>query len=277
MRDGLLEVTILSLDRRSRFTGRRCRATVVAAVVLAVPLLTTLPLHAGAPAPDSVTAAVEPAGTTSGFDVDVASRYVWRGLLWSEREVVQPSLWISHGGTTLSLWGSAPVQGSETRFDEVDLVLAHERSFGSITLEGTASIYYYPDDPAAATSEVQLAASHGWDNGVSIGILASADVVEYPGATFGQASLSHEVALDGVTLRSEVRYGLGSPRFVTAYVAEGTRSLSIVGGSLSLTIPAGGLALRPHLELDRPVGGTSRRLVAEHAPLVVGLAVSREF
>lgn len=68
----------------------------------------------------------------SGIDinasVDLYSRYVWRGLLFTDAPSIQPSITVSKGGFSATVWGS---YATSKNYAEVDLFLAY--STGNLT------------------------------------------------------------------------------------------------------------------------------------------------
>jgi hypothetical protein len=82
---------------------------------------------------------------TASADVGVFDKYVWRGYELSDDSVViQPSTTISYKDFSFNLWGNldTEVDGEdEGQFNETDMTLSYEKSFGPACL-GLGYIYY---------------------------------------------------------------------------------------------------------------------------------------
>jgi hypothetical protein len=103
-------------------------------------------------------AAVSPAANTEppaappdrvSLGVDLVSRYVWRGLAFSDAPCLQPWAGVSFAGIALSTWGSfafAPSAGDEdgSTLTEVDLSLARSLELPQGTVTATLGDYHYP-------------------------------------------------------------------------------------------------------------------------------------
>jgi hypothetical protein len=81
--------------------------------------------------------------------VDLVSRYVWRGLTFSDAPCLQPWAGVSLAGFALSTWGSfafAPSAGDEdgSTLTEVDLFLARSLELPQGTVTATLGDYHYP-------------------------------------------------------------------------------------------------------------------------------------
>jgi len=132
------------------------------------------PIHQRTPEP----------GVTWGGEVDSSSRYVWRGLPYSEGAVVWPSAWISGKGFTFSLWVNADHR-YRPRFNEYDVSAAYERTVGRLTVTGTFSRYTYREvagDPGS-TSEAVVRAVYSIGPGEAFAT-SSFDVEKYRGAYY---------------------------------------------------------------------------------------------
>lgn len=100
----------------------------------------------------------ETSGTAS---VDIMSNYVWRGIKLSHSYVVQPSVGITYGGFSTSLWSnwdSDYLNTDKGELTETDLVLEYARSFDKLSL--AAGYIYYGLDTIEDTQEVYLAVGY---------------------------------------------------------------------------------------------------------------------
>ncbi len=86
----------------------------------------------------------EEEGPSGGADVAVLSQYIWRGYALSDSSlVIQPSISAGYKGFGLNLWGNLDTDYYDTGkdFNETDLTLSYDKSFGMVGL-GLGYIYY---------------------------------------------------------------------------------------------------------------------------------------
>lgn len=78
------------------------------------------------------------------FSVDIVSRYLWRGLLYSPSPNIQPTLTFSAGGFSIGAWGSYSLS---EQYAEVDLFVSYNT--GPLTL---MVFDYYAEDETDLTA-----------------------------------------------------------------------------------------------------------------------------
>ncbi len=86
----------------------------------------------------------EEEGPSGGADVALLSQYIWRGYALSDSSlVIQPSISAGYKGFGLNLWGNLDTDYYDTGkdFNETDLTLSYDKSFGMVGL-GVGYIYY---------------------------------------------------------------------------------------------------------------------------------------
>lgn len=141
---------------------------------------------------------------TASADVSFLSQYIWRGYEFSKDSlVIQPSVTVGYKGFSLNVWGnldtdtySGPNRG-ESKWNETDMTVAYETSFGPIGI-GVGYIYYALDS-AEDTQEFYL--SVGGDVLLAPTLTVYRDVDEYHGWYFNLGishsfDLPHEITLD---------------------------------------------------------------------------------
>jgi hypothetical protein len=214
-----------------------------------------------------------------GLETDFSSRYVFRGIPYSQGPVTQSMAWTELSGLTVYGWGNlvlspAPLQES---LDEIDLGVSYARQVGRLLLEPALDVYLYRGPPpfsVPSTGEASLRLSHpvGPTRVFTKQVL---DVGRYPGAYFGEAGLSAEHGLGrSVTVGAALSVGWASGRFNQAYFKVPKPALNLVAAEVALTwAPSDRVHLRPHLELTRiPDGELSSGLESPHT-VSFGLAV----
>lgn len=164
---------------------------------LLVLLPITLSFHGPAYADDS--------GWAVDFDLTYNSKYVWRGILFVDDPVLQPSVNVSKGGFTFNVWGNyeltdvndygAPYGDGKNKFTEIDLTAEYAFSWGDFSFPVGIIHYLFPNTPAAATTEIYAGASYDWV--VSPGLTVYQDIDEAHGQ-YVLASASYSLGLPAI-------------------------------------------------------------------------------
>jgi hypothetical protein len=229
-----------------------------------------------APADDAGNAGAAKA-LSYGAEVDVSSRYVWRGLAFSEYPVLQPSARLSAYGATLGLSSSAYLgaePGVEDTVSELDVTGNYTFTFGATSLTPSIGAFFYPHAPW--TSE--LGATLSQDLSVLLLQTRQAlDIADNAGGWYGDVAAGRSQPLGAsVLLNATTSLGWGSGSFGRYYIDD-----SIVGmhwGALqldtSLVISAtDAVYLRLHGTASRLVERSIRELAPEANLLSGGLAL----
>jgi hypothetical protein len=92
--------------------------------------------------------AEDEAKPSASGDVGVFSQYIWRGYeLSKDSIVIQPSATVSYKDVSFNLWGNLDTDyygdttRNEAQFNETDMTLSYDKSFGMVGL-GVGYIYY---------------------------------------------------------------------------------------------------------------------------------------
>ena len=215
-----------------------------------------------------------------GFETDVSTRYVFRGLAYSRGGVNQSRVWGRTSGFTLYGWGNVVLssQPLQERLDEVDVGVSYAHQAKGLLLEPGIDVYLYRGQPpfdVPSTGEVSLKLSHPMGR-AGLFTRQVVDVHRYRGAYFGEAGASCERGLGRrARLAASVSIGWASAGFNAAYFKVRKPALDLVAAELSLSYAASDrLELRPHLTLTRIVDGELARAVATPNQASFGLAVA---
>jgi len=216
-----------------------------------------------------------------GAELDGNSRYVWRGLAFSDGPVLQPSAWVSLAGFTLTPWANFAFREGDAGagFNELDFTLDYSRDVFSLTVNPSFSVYLYPNQAdAPPTGELALALSYPVGP-VSIFSDHSVDMIATPGAYFGDAGLSFESDLvQSLAVEASAYAGWGSARFNEANVGVNRAALNVAGIDLTLTwSPLGLLYLRPHVAASSLLDAGLREATERPFNVTAGLAIGRDF
>jgi uncharacterized protein (TIGR02001 family) len=79
-----------------------------------------------------------------GVNVDLASRYVWRGFDFGNSVSIQPTLSYSLGGFSVGLWGSYALAYELADYDEIDIFASYAISTKAGTFKPLVTDYTFP-------------------------------------------------------------------------------------------------------------------------------------
>jgi len=249
--------------------------------VLVAVLLGTAPAWAGDDAP---VPAPKARAVSVGLEVDVSSRYLWRGFAWGDGAVVQPSAWLTRGPLSVGLWSSAERASGESTFagwraTELDLTVSYETSWRSVTITPSLAVYDYADEedsPATAEALLELSVPVGPFEVVSNHAF---DVDEYHGAYYGDLGLAFTRRLGEETEARATGYaGWASRQFTVAYGGVATGGMFLLGVAVAIEhCPT----LLPCVRLHGEATTITRQSLADAAGgrsrWSVGVALGREF
>ena len=188
-------------------------------------------------------------GPTANVAVPVLSAYVWRGIVVTDKPVVQPNATISSHGFSLNTWANynltdAYSKESENEFSEVDLTLSYSRAVGPVTLGASYAEYLYPhqtligaDGTASAapgTREVQASVSF-----TSVPLTPTLTLVrdiDEIGGFYASLAFSQSFSLsDKVGLALGFSTGVGDADYNAGYF--GTDKTKLNDGNISVGLP----------------------------------------
>ena len=204
---------------------------------------------------------------TVGASADLVSSYVWRGIQYSNRANLQPSVWLDKGAWELGTWGSHEFKGDDG-FHEQDFWLTYslpEASIGSLAV--TLNDYFSTQDsqhnrfldysgvencsadegvgdpPRCGTGNhtLEVVGSYSAPT-VPIGLMVAYNFYNDPeNALYSEASFTPEVAgfelgltAGGVLRKSEWYYGVDKASFTNLGASIG-RSLEMASFSIPLS------------------------------------------
>ena len=152
----------------------------------------------------AIAAADEPSLSTS-VSVDFMSKYIWRGQLISDDYAFQPSVGVSYGGLSASLWGNMDLtdyrkfhalgeEASAGEFSEYDWTIGYaDKIPGSDILKYSVGvIYYYFPSLTDDGDTMEVYAGLGLDMPLSPTLTVYRDVDEAD-STYAAFSVSHSI------------------------------------------------------------------------------------
>ena len=249
--------------------GTGCRTTWLAICVA------TLPAGAAAQPPS--------AGWTWSAEADVVSRYVWRGIPYSDGAVVQPSTWVSGHGVTFTVWSNLVVADAINRgtFDQVFVTAAWQKTIGRLRVEPALQGYSSKSAGGAGNATtVEVAARVSVAAG-SFRVFSNqtVDIATFAGDYVGDAGVSRALALARrLELTAQASAAWASASFNNDYVGvrAGAMNYAAAGGALTLNLGRHWY-VRPHVEAYRLIDNRVRRAIGSTIIAAGGVAVGRAY
>jgi hypothetical protein len=218
-----------------------------------------------------------------GMEIEFRSGHADRGIVISDRAVVQPVTWVSARGATFSVWSSLTLaettDGTRPQIVELELTRAH--AWNNLTIEPAVRMFFYRDPLSIYASR----SIEGWlylsyhAGPVRLFTNHSVDVLEYRGAYFGEAGAALERRVSRrFELGGSVATGWASTAFNDAYVGvdkSAFNRMSVEGWLTAYVTPH--LYIGPHFEFSMIVDRAVRAALIKPTFFFVGLTTGVEF
>jgi hypothetical protein len=218
-----------------------------------------------------------------GVEFEVSSGYADRGLVISDRPVLQPAMWVAGSVAAFSVWTNLTLDettdGSRPQILDMELTRAHK--WRDLTIEPAIRTVFYRD-PLSFYSSRSI---EGWlylsyhAGPFRLFANQSVDVLAYKGAYFAQAGIAFE---RHVSRRMEVggsfNTGWASSTFNDAYVGIGKSALNLTGveGWLKVYVKPH-LYVGPRFRFTTTVDRAVRAELAQPTLFFVGLTTGVQF
>jgi hypothetical protein len=214
-----------------------------------------------------------------GLEVDASSRYLFRGVPFSQEPVSQITAWAALRGVTFYAWANVLLEKEphQNDFNELDFGASYAYDLGKLTLEPGFDAYVFrvpAPREAPHTIEGSIKVSYALGP-VEAFTRQTFDLAVNRGAYYAEAGLSFEHApTRQLSVASVLTFAWASAQFNAAHIGVGEGGWNHVGIQLSFTYsPDEHFYLRPHFELTS-VGGSAFRLHLEDPRVsTFGLAV----
>ncbi|MEI7481396.1 MAG: TorF family putative porin [Elusimicrobiota bacterium] len=228
-----------------------------------------------------------PSGLACSSELDIVSKYVWRGIPQSPaaNEAYQPSVTVSKYGFTANAWLNYSVDMPQRdKFSEFDLTLSYERKLNDLSVSPGFALYTFPDLDSYGEAYMKLSHPIGFFKVMTdhyFSMLRS----DIAGGYYGDAGLGYEKPLAGDSLwTSSALLGWGNSAFNSVnYNTPGPANrfnVLVLDTAVSFKLGDNGL-VRPHLTYYATLPGRLRGGIREagNAPnsLVIGIAVDYNF
>jgi len=189
----------------------------------------------------SLATAQEAAAPVTGLaEATFANGYVWRGQVYNNEAVMQPSFTLGKGAFTINAWGNMNLTDSITDdhgdFSELDLTFGYSKTVGPVAMGAGYIEYSFPNTAFSGTREVY--ASVGLPGlPVVPTLMVNYDFDEADGV-YGSLALaySHSIA-DKATLGLFASLGMATSGYNTFYFGVDDTALNDLNVGVSLAIP----------------------------------------
>jgi len=211
------------------------------------------------------------------FELSAVSKYVWRGLVFNEDPVIQPSLTASwESGVSFNLWGNFDTTdfcGTKNRCNELDYTLGYEWESGGKGLGIAYAAYTYPSTSFAGTSEVSASCDFGGEFGANICL--NWDVVEAKGL-YVNLGWAKTACLGGMSVDLSGGFGVASRRHSEYYYGAPISGLTDATVCLEVPIEAhGGWSVIPSITYASVLKRSLRQAVEHPDNYVFGVTVAK--
>jgi len=218
-----------------------------------------------------------------GAETDFNSAYVWRGIVLTDRPLMQPSAWISASGFTLIAWSNLALTktSDSPRLQDTGVIVTYGHDWKKLQIEPTIEAYLNrkPEDiDGRNTMEGSLKLSYPVGR-LRVFTIHAFDILAYKGAYFGEAGLGYEGHVTKtIELAVAVRSGWASSKFNDVYIGLDKAAFNLVGADGALTYHLRPyLYLRPHFEFSRIADRRLREYLSSPTVINFGLALGVEF
>ena len=218
-----------------------------------------------------------------GLETDFNSQYLWRGIVLSDRPVLQPSAWISGFGFEFTAWRNLNLTrtGENVHLHTTNLNLTYSHDWKKVRIEPSLDAYLNQPpkgfhDPNTMEASLKLSYPVGR---LRIFTSHAFDVITYRGSYFGEAGVSYEGRLtERVVPAVSITAGWSSSTFNKTYIGFDKRAFNFVGAEASVTYYLRDhLYLRPHFEFSTTAARELREYLDFPTSANFGLAVGMDF
>ena len=218
-----------------------------------------------------------------GVEIELSSGYADRGVVISDRPVVQPVTWVSGSVATFSVWSCIPLaettDGSRPQILDMELTRAHK--WRNLTIEPAIRTFFYRD-PLSFYSSRSI---EGWlylsyhAGPFRLFANQSVDVLASKGAYFGQAGIAFDRHVSRrIEIGGSFSTGWASSAFNHAYAGIDKSAFNLTGVEGWLTVYATPhLYIGPRFRFTTTVDRAVRAALAQPTLFFVGLTTGVQF
>ena len=271
------EVRMLALNLREMIEDMRSNLSQPAAATNTVQSQTVNMVSETDPGP------LEDAGAIRlevSADAAFVNKYVWRGILFTNGPVMQPSVTLGGGNFSFNVWASMDLNNANEmarEFNELDFTLDYSFSVKNYSISLGAIPYTFPNTGFSSTTELYF--SLGADVVLSPSITVYRDIDEADG-TYVSFGFGHSIPIDvwNTSLDLSTALGWGSEKHNLFYygVEKNAGTDIFLGASMSFALNDF-IAVSPSAGYAGLLYGDIRNSMSHKDNLMVGIAVSASY
>ncbi len=218
---------------------------------------------------------------SAGVETETNSRYLWRGLIFSDGAVQQSTLWVTITDVTASVWFNHDIKSRSVNWglNEIDLSLAYSTSLKNLEIEPSLNYFGYPyQDESPGTAEIGLKVGYPVSL-IEIFTNHTLDIKEYPRAYYGEVGIAYQVSpSERSSLEISATFGWASTQFAMAYTGEAPDQFQLA--SLIAGIDyyfSTRFYARPHIAYSSILTKAYETVTGSRDHWQLGLAIGAEF
>ena len=172
------------------------------------------------PATETVAVAVVPSDSVCDMgkipvisvivNVDFMSKYVWRGIVFNKKPVLQPSLTLGYGAVSLNFWSNMDMtdqNGYSNKFNELDFTFDYSSSLSSLEYSAGMDKFTFPNTGFNSTTEMYLSLSSEKTGDASVTVYQDIDQCEGTYISLGNGTSIHLGNLTSLDVGVSINWG----------------------------------------------------------------------
>lgn len=193
----------------------------------------------------------EKTGPAFYLETNLANKYSWRGIIYDQGLVVQPTLGVDYDNWTFQLWGNitAIEEDGFAKNHELDFLLQYTFEVGKLVLTPSLQLYTYPDQEGDSALELFLSCDYPIGE-FTFNTTLSRDIKLGIPYLFGTHSLAYSKELnEDFTLDASAGLGWGTEKFNLYYVGIEKSALNYLFACAALSYTVNDkICLKPFVE-----------------------------
>jgi hypothetical protein len=230
-------------------------------------------------ADESSDAARRDTKATAGAEVDLQSRFIWRGQALSNGPVAQPSAWAGAERFQAIVWTTLLLTDEPPHRVVRSVVpsLSYTFSWDRLSVE-PGVIYYWIGDEASPRSTGEAFVNAGLAFGhLRVVSESYVDVKDYPGAYFGTLGPQYETSIDRWSFKASADVGWATAASNSAYFGVDAAALDLVEAGAEVRWDfTDNLYVTLHGEASALIAANLRRSVNDPELVSIGTAFGAE-
>ncbi|KAF0148200.1 MAG: hypothetical protein FD143_2941 [Ignavibacteria bacterium] len=180
-----------------------------------------------------------------------ANMYAWRGIVYDQGLVVQPTLGVNYKNWTFQLWGNitAIEEGGFPTNHELDFILQYKYELGDFTISPYLQMYTYPFHEEDSAIELFLSCDYSLAD-FTLNTTLSRDINLGVPLVFGTHSISYAKAVGyGFNFDASSGLGWGTKNFNNYHIGIEKGAVNFIFANTSLSYAlTDKLSITPYLE-----------------------------